>query len=84
MPTWLLQFLLPPTPFSVGGTKIHMDTVYLVRYQGRWKTIRVKPFEPERMTTDVAWLQIKDGLTPHQAYIRWFEDQRKLSRLLQQ
>ena len=61
-----------------------MDTVYLVRYQGRWKTIRIKPFEPERMTTDIAWLQIKDGLTPHQAYVRWFEEQRKLSRLLQQ
>lgn len=61
-----------------------METVYLVRYQGRWKTVRVKPFEPERMTADIAWLQIKEGLTPEQAYVRWFEQQRKLSRLLQQ
>ena len=70
--------------FQFGGREISMETVHLVRYQGKWKTIRVKPFEPERMTADIAWLQIKEGLTPHQAYVRWFEQQRKLSRLLQQ
>lgn len=61
-----------------------METLYLVRYQGQWKTVSVKPFEPERMTTDIAWLQIREGLTPEQAYVRWFAEQRKLSRLLQQ
>jgi hypothetical protein len=36
------------------------------------------------MTTDIAWLQIKEGLTPEQAYKKWFELQRKISRLLLQ
>lgn len=58
--------------------------MYLVRYQGRWFTITPKPFEPERMTTDVAWIQLKEGVSPEEAYRRWFARQRKLSRLLQQ
>ncbi len=57
---------------------------YLVRFQGRWYEINPKPFEPERMTTDVAWLQIKEGMSAHEAYRHWFVLQRKLSRLLQQ
>lgn len=57
---------------------------YLVRFQGRWYDIAVKPFEPERMTTDIAWIQIKEGVSPVEAYKRWFIQQRKLSRLLQQ
>jgi hypothetical protein len=57
---------------------------YLVRFQGRWYELTVKPFEPERMTTDIAWMQIKEGLSPIDAYRRWFAEQRKLSRLLQQ
>ena len=57
---------------------------FLVRFQGKWYTIDPKPFEPERMTTDIAWLQIKEGMTPEDAYRSWFTRQRKLSRLLQQ
>jgi len=64
--------------------KILYAMVYLVRFEGRWFRISPKPFEPERMTTDIAWLQIKEGLTPAEAYRRWFEDQRRISRLLQQ
>jgi hypothetical protein len=59
-------------------------STFLVRFNGEWKTVTLKPFEPERMATDVAWIQIREGLTPEQAYKRWFEHQRKLSRLLQQ
>ena len=58
--------------------------MYLVRVQGQWRVISPKPFEPERMTTDVAWIQLKEGVTPEEAYRRWFERQRKVSRLLQQ
>jgi hypothetical protein len=58
--------------------------VYLVRFQGKWKTIAPKPFEPERMTTDIAWMQIREELSPEEAYRKWFELQRKVSRLLQQ
>jgi len=57
---------------------------YLIRFQGKWYEINPKPFEPERMTADIAWLQIKENVSPEEAYRRWFERQRKLSRLLQQ
>lgn len=57
---------------------------YLVRFQGKWFEIEAKPYEPERMTADIAWTQIKERVTAEEAYRRWFERQRKLSRLLQQ
>lgn len=62
-----------------------MDSAtFLVRFNGEWKSIKTRPFEPERMTTDIAWLQIKEGLTSEEAYIKWFEMQRNISRILQQ
>lgn len=56
---------------------------YLVRFNGQWKIIKPKPYEPERMTTDVAWIQIKEGVSAEEAYRKWFERQRTISRLLQ-
>jgi len=60
------------------------SSVFLVRFNNQWKTIQIKPFEPERMSTDVAWIQIKEKVSPEEAYRKWFELQRKISRLLQQ
>jgi hypothetical protein len=57
---------------------------FLVRFQGKWFEIHPKSYEPERMTAEIAWLQIKDQLSSEEAYRIWFERQRKLSRLLQQ
>ena len=57
---------------------------YLVRFQGTWYEITPRPFEPERMTTDVAWAQILGGEDAQSAYRAWFEKERKLSRLFQQ
>jgi hypothetical protein len=57
---------------------------YLVRYQSKWYEIQPKDYEPERMTTDIAWIQIKEKVSAEDAYRIWFEKQRKLSRLLQQ
>jgi hypothetical protein len=57
---------------------------FLVRYLGKWMEIHPRVFEAERMTTDIAWLQIKYGYDAAKAYRMWFEKQRKLSRLLQQ
>lgn len=57
---------------------------FLVRFQGKWFEVHPKQYEPERMTAEIAWLQIKQQLTAEEAYRRWFERQRKLSRLLQQ
>jgi hypothetical protein len=34
------------------------------------------------MTTDVAWMQIKEDISPEEAYRRWFELQRRISRVL--
>jgi hypothetical protein len=57
---------------------------FLVRFQGKWIEINPRPYEPERMTTDIAWMQIKQGLSAVDAYRKWFENQRKLSRILSQ
>lgn len=63
---------------------MQQNSVFLVRYNNQWKTVHIKPFEPERMSTDVAWIQIKEKVSPEEAYRKWFELQRKISRLLQQ
>ena len=34
------------------------------------------------MTTDVAWIQIKEEVGPEEAYRMWFEKQRRISRVL--
>ena len=34
------------------------------------------------MTTDVAWIQIKEEVGSEEAYRRWFEKQRRISRVL--
>jgi hypothetical protein len=57
---------------------------FAVRYNGEWFVIEPREFEPERMTTDVAWIQIKEQVEAAEAYRRWFERQRKITRLLQQ
>ena len=57
---------------------------YLIRFQGKWFDINPKPYEPERMTADIAWIQIKEGVSVEEAYRKWFELQRKLSRIIQQ
>ena len=57
---------------------------FLVRFQGKWIEVTPRAYEPERMTTDIAWMQIKEGLTAVDAYRKWYEKQRKLSRLLSQ
>jgi hypothetical protein len=57
---------------------------YLVRYLNTWIEISPKAYEPERMTTDIAWIQIIKKVDAPTSYRLWFEKQRKLSRLLQQ
>ena len=50
----------------------------LVRYNGQWKLIKPKPFEPERQTLDVAWAQIKKGIPVDEAYRQWYVREREL------
>jgi hypothetical protein len=70
LPLTYLQEIMEPT------------SIFLVRYNGQWVKIHSRPFEPERMTTDVAWIQIKEEVGPEEAYRRWFEKQRRISRVL--
>jgi len=53
-----------------------------IRYNGKWYAVVPKPYEPERQTYQVAWMQIKDGLTAEDAYRKYFEDLRKESKVL--
>jgi hypothetical protein len=57
---------------------------FVLRYQGRWFVVNPRPYEPERMTTDVAWMQLKENVSAEEAYRRWYEKQRRISRLFQQ
>jgi hypothetical protein len=57
---------------------------FIVRYNGKWYSIQPKPYEPERMTTDIAWIQIKEGCSAEEAYRKWFELQRRISKALKQ
>lgn len=72
------DFHLPFTSLQ----EIMEHPIFLVRYNGNWIQIHSRPFEPERMTTDVAWMQIKEGISAEEAYRRWFELQRRISRVL--
>lgn len=58
--------------------------MYVVRYNGKFYQIQPRPYEPERMTTDIAWIQIKEGVGPEEAYRIWFQRQLRISRLFQQ
>ena len=57
---------------------------YVVRYNGKMAVIKPREYEPERMSTDIAWIQLKDDVSAEEAYRRWFERQRRISRVLQQ
>lgn len=60
-----------------------MNQPFMVRYNNTWYTIQPREYEPERMTTDIAWNQIKNNIPPEEAYRAWFELQRRISRALQ-
>lgn len=51
---------------------------YLVRYNGTWIRVTPRPYEPERVTHQIAWLKIIHG----KGYREWFENERKLSKIL--
>jgi hypothetical protein len=53
-----------------------------VRYQGTWFKVSPRAYESERQTSNIAWMQIKEGVTPQEAYIRWFSGEQKDSKLL--
>jgi hypothetical protein len=53
-----------------------------VRYNGKWYNITPKPYEPERQTYQVAWMQITQEITAEEAYRKYFETLRKEAKVL--
>ncbi len=53
-----------------------------IRYDGKWYKITPKPYEPERQTTQVAWMQVREPLTATDSYRKFFDKQRKEARIL--
>lgn len=55
----------------------------IVRYNKTWYKIVPKPYEPERQTAEIAWMQIKyPDLGKEAAYRKYFEKQREDARIL--
>jgi hypothetical protein len=55
-----------------------MDTL---KYNGKWFKVQKKPYEPERQTYEVAWMQIK-GMETREAYRTYFAKQQKEAQIL--
>jgi len=56
--------------------------IEMLRYNGRWYKIKVKPYEPEMQSIGVAWAQIKEKITPQEAYKNYFAKQREEAQIL--
>ena len=54
----------------------------LVRYNKKWYKVQKKPYEPERQTFQVAWLQLVKQLSAADAYRENFERQREDAKIL--
>ena len=55
----------------------------IIRNKGKWFKIVPKPYEAESQTTKIAWALAKDDkLTSQEAYLKYFEKQRKEARIL--
>jgi hypothetical protein len=53
-----------------------------IRIQGKWFSIRPKPYEPERQTYNIVSQIIRQNVSPEVAYKNWFEQERKDAKLL--
>jgi len=56
-------------------------TMELLKYGGKWYKIQKKPYEPEKQTYEVAWMQVK-GMETREAYRKYFEKQQKEAQIL--
>ena len=55
----------------------------IFRYNGKWYKVNPKPYEPEKQTNEVAWLQIREPLvTKEETYRRYYEKKRIDSKIL--
>lgn len=55
----------------------------IFKYKGKWYKVTPKAYEPERQTTQVAWLQIRNpALTAQEAYLQFYKKQRSDAKIL--
>ena len=54
----------------------------IIRFNGQWFQIHAKPYEPERQTIEIAWLMVKNSITPQEAYRKWFATERNNAKVL--
>jgi len=54
----------------------------MMRYMGEWFKITPKPYEPEKQTIGVGWLQIRNKKNPEEAYRQYFQKQREEAKIL--
>lgn len=61
-----------------------MDAVstMVIRYKGKWYKVIPKSYESEYQTNRIAWMIIKDGLTPLDAYRKFFKEEQNMAKLL--
>ena len=57
------------------------DAMDTLKYNGQWFKVQKKPYEPERQTYEVAWMQIK-GMEVKEAYRTYFAKQQKEAQIL--
>jgi hypothetical protein len=53
----------------------------MFRFQGKWYSVKPKPFEPERQTAEIMWT-IAKGTDPKKAYREWFSREQKISSMI--
>jgi hypothetical protein len=53
----------------------------LIRYQGKWYSIKPKPYEPERQTEKIAWALVK-GVSVNTAYRKMFAEHQEHAKVL--
>ena len=54
----------------------------IIRYKGKWYKVNPKPYEPEKQTAEIVWLQLREPITPAEAYVNFFKKQREDARIL--
>ena len=67
--------------------ELHVERVVqteLVRFNGEWYEIKPAPYEPEYQTRTIAWELIKNSVSSKQAYLKYFENLRNDSAILEQ
>lgn len=53
-----------------------------VHYQDKWFKIVPKAYEPERQTTEIAWMMIKDKIDSQEAYRKWYASEQTMVKVL--